>query len=135
MDCTLGADQLRGHREADLRLCFRICKSRFSYDAAHIWISTSFYARLITISNSKICNSNMSHIMGNSTLCHIQATKAQISLHIPAVRSAPFLLTSKADSVTNLYAKPLQVRSAKCYDYAYWIMWNWSHMTCLHGKC
>ena len=22
-----GADQLRGHREADLRLCFRICKS------------------------------------------------------------------------------------------------------------
>ena len=21
-----GADQLRGHREADLRLCFRICK-------------------------------------------------------------------------------------------------------------
>ena len=23
-----GADQLRGYREADLRLCFRICKSR-----------------------------------------------------------------------------------------------------------
>ena len=22
-----GADQLRGHREADLRLCFRICKT------------------------------------------------------------------------------------------------------------
>ena len=31
-----GADQLRGYREADLRLCFRICKSRFSHDAAHI---------------------------------------------------------------------------------------------------
>ena len=29
-----GADQLRGYREADLRLCFRICKSRFSHDAA-----------------------------------------------------------------------------------------------------
>ena len=32
-----GADQLRGHREADLRLCFRICKNpvfsrRGSYD-------------------------------------------------------------------------------------------------------
>ena len=27
-----GADQLRGHREADLRLCFRICKKPvFSY--------------------------------------------------------------------------------------------------------
>ena len=32
-----GADQLRGYREADLRLCFRIyAKSRFSYDAAQI---------------------------------------------------------------------------------------------------
>ena len=33
MDCTIriyrenkGPDQLRGYREADLRLCFRICK-------------------------------------------------------------------------------------------------------------
>ena len=31
-----GADQLRGYREADLRLCFRICKSRFSHDVAHL---------------------------------------------------------------------------------------------------
>ena len=32
-----GADQLRGYREADLRLCFRIyAKKRFSHDAAHI---------------------------------------------------------------------------------------------------
>ena len=31
-----GADQLRGYREADLRLCFRICKIRFSHDAAHM---------------------------------------------------------------------------------------------------
>ena len=29
-----GADQLRGYREADLRLCFRICW--FSHDAAHL---------------------------------------------------------------------------------------------------
>ena len=29
------ADQLRGYREADLRLCFCICKSRFSHDKAH----------------------------------------------------------------------------------------------------
>ena len=34
-----GADQLRGHREADLRLCFRIyAKSRFSHAAAHMRI-------------------------------------------------------------------------------------------------
>ena len=32
-----GADQLHGYREADLRLCFRICKKkRFSHDAAQI---------------------------------------------------------------------------------------------------
>ena len=32
-----GADQLRGYREADLHLCFRICKKkRFSHDEAHI---------------------------------------------------------------------------------------------------
>ena len=32
-----GADQLRGYRESDLPLCFRICKkSRFSHNEAHI---------------------------------------------------------------------------------------------------
>ena len=31
-----GADQLRGYREADLRLCFRIYKIRFSHDATRI---------------------------------------------------------------------------------------------------
>ena len=32
-----GADQLRGDREADLRLCFRICEMFFfSHDAAQI---------------------------------------------------------------------------------------------------
>ena len=29
-----GADKLRGYREADLRLCFRICKN--SHDAAQL---------------------------------------------------------------------------------------------------
>ena len=31
-----GADQLRGYREADPRLCFAYAKSRFSHDAAHL---------------------------------------------------------------------------------------------------
>ena len=31
-----GADQLRGYREADLRLCFRICKSLVFSHAAHL---------------------------------------------------------------------------------------------------
>ena len=31
-----GVDQLRGYREADLRLCFRICKNRFSHNEAQI---------------------------------------------------------------------------------------------------
>ena len=29
-----------GYREADLRLCFRICKKRFSHNKAHIKILT-----------------------------------------------------------------------------------------------
>ena len=37
-----GADQLRGHREADLRLCFRICQNpvfsrRGSYRIEYFW--------------------------------------------------------------------------------------------------
>ena len=32
------ADQLRGYREADLCLCFRICNVGFSHDAAHLFI-------------------------------------------------------------------------------------------------
>ena len=34
-----GADQLRGYREADLRLCFRICKKPVFHDEAHILCS------------------------------------------------------------------------------------------------
>ena len=33
---NIGGGQLCGYREADLRLCFRICKRRFSHDAAHL---------------------------------------------------------------------------------------------------
>ena len=33
-----GADQLRGYREADLRLCLRICKNPLSHDAAHLFV-------------------------------------------------------------------------------------------------
>ena len=31
-----GADQLRGYREADLRLFFRICKRPFSHNEAYM---------------------------------------------------------------------------------------------------
>ena len=31
------ADQIRGYREADLRLCFRFCKFRFSHNEAHFF--------------------------------------------------------------------------------------------------
>ena len=37
-----GADQLRGYRKADLRLCFRICKKRvFSQRGSNITILTA----------------------------------------------------------------------------------------------
>ena len=32
-----GAEQLRGYREADLRLCFRICRLLVSHEAAQIY--------------------------------------------------------------------------------------------------
>ena len=39
-----GTDQLRCYREADLRLCFRICKKPFSHDEAQMvlvnWLAT-----------------------------------------------------------------------------------------------
>ena len=38
-----GADQLRGDREADLRLCF---KCWFSHDAAHLFLSVIMYCRI-----------------------------------------------------------------------------------------
>ena len=39
-----GDDQLRGNREADLRLCFRICKIQFSHNEAHKRLTLSFSA-------------------------------------------------------------------------------------------
>ena len=41
-----GADQLRGNREADLRLCFRMCKIRFSHDAKLICVFVFAYAKI-----------------------------------------------------------------------------------------
>ena len=44
-----GADQLRGYREAVLRLCFRICKKkkkRFSHDAAHFCLYRSIFMQV-----------------------------------------------------------------------------------------
>ena len=38
-----GADQLCGYLTADLRLCFRICKSRFSHSAAHMILTKKHY--------------------------------------------------------------------------------------------
>ena len=35
------ADQIRGNREADMRLCFRIYKKRLSHDDAHFISHTS----------------------------------------------------------------------------------------------
>ena len=38
-----GPNQLRGYREADLRLFFRICKNRFSHDATQLSTDTIRY--------------------------------------------------------------------------------------------
>ena len=50
-----GADQLRGHREADLRLCFRICKKPvFSRRGSYVirGLSGHFFCILISLTKS-----------------------------------------------------------------------------------
>ena len=61
-----GADQLRGYREADLRLCFRICKK------------AGFLSTRLISCNMKICidildeiDSILTHISLSSFLCDI----------------------------------------------------------------
>ena len=55
------ADQLRGNRKADLRLCFRICESWFSHVAAQLLISVEvaewpmFVKDLLSFSILPIC--------------------------------------------------------------------------------
>ena len=54
-----GADQLRGHRETDLRLCFRICKRPVSHNEAQqslYW----FQKCNSSIQNRTVMNINMS---------------------------------------------------------------------------
>ena len=52
-DDNYGADQLRSYFEADLRLCFRICKMlQFSHDAAHIMNIRRTCTNLMGIKNS-----------------------------------------------------------------------------------
>ena len=39
-----GADQLGGYREADLRLCFRICKNRVISVHRQFYVSEELYS-------------------------------------------------------------------------------------------
>ena len=66
-----GADQLRGYREADLRLCFRIyAKSRFSHDAAQVMLRNL---------SDPLREGAVSRVMRKSAFCIYVKTKAQIS--------------------------------------------------------
>ena len=44
-----GAVQMRDFRAADLRLCFRICKKRFSHDAAQIKSHCNYVNKFVLI--------------------------------------------------------------------------------------
>ena len=66
-----GADQLHGYREADLRLCFRICKKPVfqrcgSYKKSMVNMESKLWFSAIT---------NWSHVM----ILHVRTTMAQIS--------------------------------------------------------
>ena len=43
-----GAEQLCGYCRADLRLCFRICKNRFSHNAAYMKLEISLMSNIIS---------------------------------------------------------------------------------------
>ena len=47
-----GVGQLRDYREADLRLCFRICKNPVSYNEAHIFQTAGGATWTETIKNT-----------------------------------------------------------------------------------
>ena len=51
-----GADQLRGYREADLRLCLSICKKRFSHNEAHYINTHETFAFLFENIKKVQCN-------------------------------------------------------------------------------
>ena len=61
-----GADQLRGYREADLRLCFCICKMLVSHDTAHFSLCSSY--------------PYLSHVMRKPAFC-IRKNKGADQLH------------------------------------------------------
>ena len=62
-----GADQLRGYREADLRLCFRICKSRFSHDTAHflLRVKRMDFSKQICLAHTLSFEYRLSNIANN----------------------------------------------------------------------
>ena len=55
-----GADQLRGDRESDLRLCFRICKKPvFSRRDSYVNVSNKFISGLITLYDTRCVHDSM----------------------------------------------------------------------------
>ena len=80
-----GADQLRGHREADLRLCFRICKKRFIHDKAHMSVTdycdnvtTQTLLKTISQEHLRWCLKHMSYIPYSHKKTYNERTKEGI---------------------------------------------------------
>ena len=58
-----GADQLRGYREADLRLCFRICKKPvFSRRGSYNLDNENSWTFILMRHNTQSCNKKMTDI-------------------------------------------------------------------------
>ena len=66
-----GADQLRGYCEADLRLCFPICKKPVSHDAAHMLLwSNKIHVHSLT---RQLWDNNDIGFTENRLLSHVWA--------------------------------------------------------------
>ena len=94
-----GADQLRGYREADLRLCFRICKTRFSHDAAQIAdVSTEWSYGRFSMTAGNACDEYMSLVTRN----HVFVVSDQVRLNIACSASVNMKSSACAKTKTQI---------------------------------
>ena len=102
-----GADQLRGNREADLHLCFRICKkpvfSRRGSNANSeaVWSGSALFALAYLSENS----SSFEQLHEKTCFFAYAKTKAQISCTVTAQLISAFVFATYIGSTIPLLSK------------------------------
>ena len=144
-----GADQLRGYREADLRLCFRICKNRFSYNESHMFVSYFYFFEfnVLTVTTPISVTSNQT-ALGFCTLSQMLVVEISICLprkclwrHKKAMFNKLIMSTCRdmgpcihcngfsAESLTchNFYDEGFLINVYRRWIYRRTVPWDFSH--------